>query len=319
MLTDMASKLFADLFDDEAMRRARAGVWPADAWRAIEQMGLPFALVPEAQGGFGIAVPDALGLVRLSGFHALPLPLAETMIANRLLAQAGLPLADGPATILPRADQRAPWARDAAVLVAETAEGGIARVTGWHQGTPGVNLAQMPRDGVQSGWQVAQAGQAAEPMRLLAAAVRGIQIAGALQKLLALTIAHVSERQQFGRPLSKFQAVQHELAKIASEAAAAGAAADMVAEAIAEERDLTLPVAAARVRTGEAVGTAVAIAHQLHGAIGFTREHRLHWYTTALWSWRDEYGGHNHWTQLLGQAALRAGPSGYWAFLTEAA
>ncbi|MET0369857.1 MAG: acyl-CoA dehydrogenase family protein, partial [Sphingobium sp.] len=120
--------------------------------------------------------------------------------------------------------------------------------------------------------------------------------------------------------LSKFQAVQHDLARLGGEVAAAGAAADMAVEALAgDPARATLPIAAAKARTGEAASIAVNIAQQLHGAIGFTQEHRLHWYTTALWSWRDEYGGQRYWTDLLGRAAIDAGGAGFWPILTEAA
>jgi acyl-CoA dehydrogenase len=54
----------------------------------------------------------------------------------------------------------------------------------------------------------------------------------------------------------------------------------------------------------------------MHGAIGFTREHRLHLYTTSLWTWRDEFGGQVFWARQLGQAALAAGGTGYWPMVT---
>ena len=320
MLIDTAERLFADLLDDEAMRRARAGEWLADVWAAVEEMGLPLALVPEDSGGFGIAGADALALIRLAGRHALPLPLPETMIANLAFAQAGLPLAEGPAAFLPAEGGRVPWGRHVTTLAAERPNGAIARVTGMSVEAEALDLAGMPRDTL--GWDDEAAQQGARsgvPLQILGGAMRSLQIAGALERVLALTIGHVSERRQFGRELVKFQAIQHELARLAEETAAAGAAADMAAEAILSGGEATLPVAAARIRSGEAVGTATGIAHQLHGAIGFTQEHRLHWYTTSLWSWRDDYGGQHHWSQLLGGAAIEAGGAGFWNFVTEAA
>jgi len=264
MLRDAAGRLFADLAEDWRDESAAAA---ERAWAAIDEMGLPLALVPEDAGGFGLATEDALGLIRLAGQHALPVPLAETMVANRLRAEAGMQLADGPTTF---------------------AAGDFA-VTSGHSAL------------------------------LWGAAMRSLQIAGALETILRLTILHTSERQQFGKPLSKFQVLQHSIAQLGAEVAAASAAADMATEAIAGSGDAQLPIAAARVRLGEAVGIATAIAHQLHGAIGFTKEHQLHRFTTQAWRWRDEFGGHVYWSQLLGRAALAAGGSGYWAFVTEAA
>ena len=98
-------------------------------------------------------------------------------------------------------------------------------------------------------------------------------------------------------------------------ALAAGALASLAAEALA--RGDVLGVAAGSLRAREAAGTGAGIATQMHGAIGFTREHALHLYTTSLWTWRDEFGGQVYWGKLLGQAALAAGGDGYWPMVTD--
>ena len=130
-----------------------------------------------------------------------------------------------------------------------------------------------------------------------------------------MTLEHTATRVQFGKPLQKNQVVQHELAKLAGELACATAAADLAAEALA--RGDLLGVAAGSLRAREAAGNGAAIATQMHGAIGFTREHRLHLYTTSLWTWRDEFGGQVHWATLLGRAARDAGEAGYWPMVTS--
>lgn len=337
MLVEAADRLFADRIDDNAMRAARAGEWQGAAWNAIVEMGLPLALVDEAAGGFGVEAGDALALVRLAGRHALPLPLAETMLANHALGRAGLPLATGAAALIDGAGltiaadgdtwrvtgtvTRVPWARDIATLVVIDGDRTFPLRAGFTITARATNLAQMPRDTLVVDARCEATGPADGLSPLLGGAtIRSLQIAGALERVLELTIAHVSDRVQFGRPLAKFQAVQHELAQLGGEVAAAGAAADMAVEAFAgDPARALLGLAAARVRTGEAASTAVAIAQQLHGAIGFTVEHRLHWFTTALWSWRDEYGGQHHWADTLGRATLAAGGADFWRFVTEAA
>ena len=90
--------------------------------------------------------------------------------------------------------------------------------------------------------------------------------------------------------------------------------ADLAAEAL--ERGDPLGVAAGSLRAREAAGNGASIATQMHGAIGFTREHRLHLYTTALWTWRDEFGGQVLWATMLGKAAVAAGGDGYWPMVT---
>lgn len=335
LVLEMAERLFSEHFDDAAMRDARSGHWPAAAWDSVALMGLPLALLKEEEGGFGLDPAEACALVRLAGSHALPLPLAETMVANAALASAGLAPASGVAAIVPAeaglalADgritgtaARVPWGANAETLVVEVMAEGVRQIAkiekGWAVQNSGGNMAGMPRDMLHVDADAFEIADAQGPaLQHLGAAIRTIQIAGGLERILALTAAHVSEREQFGRALSKFQAVQHELAKLASEAAAASAAADMAAEIFTGAPLNAL--AAARIRSGEAVGIAASIAQQLHGAIGFTEEHRLHFFTTALWSWRDEYGGQARWTQMLGQAALAQPGEDFWSFLTEAA
>ena len=101
ILVDTAQRFFADHITPEALNRAESGAWLAEAWAALEELGLPLALVPEEAGGFGVEMVDALGLVRIAGSHAAPVPLAETMLAAWLLAKAGLGLPSGPSSIAP--------------------------------------------------------------------------------------------------------------------------------------------------------------------------------------------------------------------------
>ena len=153
------------------------------------------------------------------------------------------------------------------------------------------------------------------------AAVRAQQMAGALEHILDQSVQWSLDRVQFGRPIAKFQAVQHNLAQLAGEVAAAGAAADGAAEAIARHgigSEMTeAEVAIAKVRVGEAAGTGAAIAHQVHGAMGFTYEHSLHHATRRLWSWREEFGNEAHWADRLGRMVAARGADALWPFVTR--
>jgi len=60
-------------------------------------------------------------------------------------------------------------------------------------------------------------------------------------------------------------------------------------------------VAVAKSRIGDAVGISTEIAHQVHGAMGYTKEHVLNHRTRRLWSWRDEFGGERVWHEVLGR------------------
>lgn len=348
MLRETASKLFSEHCGTKELREAEQGIWPAALWHAIEEAGLHRALVPEEAGGFGVAIPDALSLVRVAGEHALPVPLAETMLASWLAAGAGLEVPDGPLTVAPVANGEAlslaragagwrvegtagriPWGRTKDIGVALLAEhAGQAHVAllppGSFTVSPDENLAREPRDTLTLGVDLeasavrpAARGIGARELRAVGAALRSLQIAGALMRIAAISTQYAQERVQFGRPIGKFQAVQHNLAVLAGQTAAAIAASDLAAEAVADGVRL-LPIAAAKSRTGEAAGIGAAIAHQVHGAIGFTFEHNLHFSTKRLWSWRDEFGNETEWNRFVGRHVAAAGADRLWEEITAA-
>ena len=339
LLRETAERLFAREITPAVLRQADGGAWPEAAWTAVETAGLSRALVVEEDG---VPVADALGLLQVAGAHAVPLPLAETMLAGWLLGTAGLPVPDGPLTVAPVADEtlrlrrddgawhvsgratRVPWARHAVAAAVLAEHAGAPHVVLLHAGgwrtEPGANLAGEPRDTMEIATavdQVAPLGLPAEALRAMGAVARAQQIAGALRALTAMTTTYAQERSQFGRPIGKFQAVQQNLALLAAQAAAATAAADLGAEAAADGLRLA-PIAAAKALAGEAAGIGAAIAHQVHGAIGFTQEHRLHFLTRRLWSWRDEFGNEAVWQLRLGAQMMAAGADGLWAALIAA-
>jgi alkylation response protein AidB-like acyl-CoA dehydrogenase len=185
---------------------------------------------------------------------------------------------------------------------------------------PGANVAREPRDTLRLNGSVLSAAPAAvtpSTLKAAGAAIRTQQIAGALTRLIEITTQYAQDRVQFGRPIGKFQAVQQNLAVLAGQAAAAVAGADIAAEAVADGIRI-LPIAAGKARAGEAAGVGASIAHQIHGAIGFTFEHSLHFLTRRLWSWRDEFGNDAAWNLLLGRHMAAAGADRLWAEITAA-
>jgi acyl-CoA dehydrogenase len=336
LLTETASRLFRDL------AAAKRDTWRIEGWSAIEAAGLHLALLPEQAGGFGVTIADALGLLRIAGETALAQPLAETMIAIAVIAEAGLAIPAGPLSIaaaegatlalrrhgtswhLTGEVPRVPWGSCvAAVALSALAEGRpMAAVVpaGHFTAEPATNLAGEPRDTLRFDTilpekSVAPARIGAAELRALGAAARCQQIAGALAHITAMSVAYAQERVQFGRPIGRFQAVQQSLATLAGHAAAAAAAADCAADAIFPDLR-RLSIAAAKSRAGEAAGAGAAIAHQIHGAMGFTQEHSLHRYTSRLWSWRDEFGHEAAWNRDLGHHLAAAGPARLWAEIT---
>jgi alkylation response protein AidB-like acyl-CoA dehydrogenase len=145
-------------------------------------------------------------------------------------------------------------------------------------------------------------------------------MAGAMGQALALSIEHVNTRQQFGRPLGKFQAVQQSLAVMACEVRAVEAAAAALAARLdATNLDASaadFEMAAAKLRANRAVGVVTAVAHQVHGAIGFTEEYDLNRVTIPLMRWRSAHGNDAYWAQRLGRQVAGLGGRGLWEAMT---
>ena len=197
------------------------------------------------------------------------------------------------------------------------------------QTTPGTNLAGLPCDAVELAGPVkgADGADAAALLMQLGALARSVQIAAALRRCQDLSVSYARQRRQFGRALADLPVIQQELAALAGEVAAADAASSAAVTAVAAEAASTglmtptgtaaRAVATAKVRAGLAATAGARSAHQLHGAIGITREYELHVHTRSLWAWRDEYGAERSWAQRLGEAA-RLAPDGLWASLVPA-
>jgi acyl-CoA dehydrogenase len=252
-----------------------------------------------------------------------------------MLELAAVPLPPGAGCLIPIQAQatirdgvsvqasRVPWARWASNFVVVAADGAGSRVcvvdASGAEIVPGYNLVGEPRDTVRlENARVVNAGAVDLPvtdcldrMRELGALARSVQMAAALATVLDISVQYCTGRTQFGRPLSAFQAVQQELAILAGEVEAASAATAGALTSVAEGWSRA-PVAVAKIRTAGAAGVASQIAHQLHGAIGITREYLLHDYTLALWSWREEYGPEAEWSAALAEDLGAAGPVDIW-------
>ncbi len=315
MLRDTVDGVFAELGATAIIRTN---------WPQIEELGLPALLLPEETGGFGGTWQDALIVFRLTGFHVLALPVAEAAIAARLAAGTCL---EGRGTIADHADGKiagerftgtvrgAVMSEGAAFIAAPAPDGGtllLACVDGKRTGGRD-NLAGEARDS----WQFEDAPfhRSAADVFQLGAFARVAQIAGLLDSALAISVGYVNDRQQFGRPLGKFQAVQQSLASFACEVAAANCAAMGLAAAL-DRNDAEYEVAAAKLRANRAVGAGTAIAHQVHGAIGFTQDYHLHPRTRRLWSARSEFGGDSLWAGRLGARTAAAGAGRFWSDIT---
>ena len=101
IVADTAARILADLADPQAINQAKNGAWKEPLWQALTNAGLPLAWVPERLGGSGASLAEGFAILGVAGRFALAVPLAETLAAGWLLAQAGLEAPAAPITAAP--------------------------------------------------------------------------------------------------------------------------------------------------------------------------------------------------------------------------
>jgi acyl-CoA dehydrogenase len=357
LIAETAARILRHHCDPQTLNSCAGDDWQGPAWAALEPARPPLAWVPEHLGGAGVGLEDGFGLLSLAGRYAVPLPLAETLLAGWLLARGEIAVPPGMLTCAPtrrgdklrlaaegtlsgrlRAVPFAKIAKHLAVLAQrEDGKGDaialieLAKVrVADGRSIAGEALNTVSLEAVRPvATRDAPAGLDAESLLAMGAAARAMQMSGALAAVLDIAVAYANERVAFERPIAKFQAVQHNLARLAGEAAAAMAAAGSAANAMASagaaprlatpdfDAALFLEVAAAKIRVGEAAGVGAGIAHQVLGAIGFTREHVLHRFTQRLWAWRDDFDNESAWAVRLGTLIAARGSEGLWPLLAS--
>ena len=347
IVAETARRIFADLADPQTLNSATDDGWKQPLWETLTGAGLTLAWVPEQFGGSGASLADGFEILGVAGRFALAVPLAETLLAGWLLSRGDISSPAGAMTVAPaRPGDRiafdpdgtlsgvargVPFAGDAkhlAVLASGGAGASIALVeAGACRLTAGRTLAGDASDVVTFDRAravhvaPAPAGFDQTSLMLMGAVARSVETAGALEAILSLSVRYANERVAFERPIGKFQAVQHNLARLAGEVAAAvtaaGSAADTIAQAAGFDDAVFLEAASAKIRSAEAAEQGVAIAHQVHGAIGFTKEHILHRFTLRLLSWRDDFGNESHWAVALGNHVAALGADELWPLIAS--
>jgi acyl-CoA dehydrogenase len=332
-VVDMMDAVFAEYRESHPPTEIQRDV---ELWRRLNELGLVRLTGPEQSGGSGAGWDEAAELLAAAVRHGVRIPLAEhDLLACWLLEAAGMAVDGAVRTVCVLDELRqagdVPWVTGAERVVVVWQADGEYRVADADVAalriTAGANLIGEPRDAVavETG---TLADLASAPvtstlvaeLRLKCALVRAIQVCAALDRILELSVEHAISRIQFGRTLSRFQAVQNLISDIAAEAALARAATEAALSAAVASAwsadNLEFLVAVARSCTGHAAPVVVRNAHQVHGAIGTTREHRLHEFTRAALAWRSEFGSVRYWDDQVTGAALRAGSDGLWKLIT---
>ena len=347
IVAGVAARIFADFADPQTINRDKGDAWKAPFWRALSDAGLPLTWVPEQLGGSGASLADGFAVLGVAGRFAVAVPLAETMMAGWLLARARLEAPDGAMTIAPaRPLDRiilgkdgtlngrvpgVPFASDVQHIaaLAESEAGAVVALVAAKDcridkgNTPAGDASNVVIfDHVKPlHHSPAPAGFDRAALMLMGSVTRSVQTAGALEAILSLSVAYANERVAFERPIGKFQAVQQNLARLAGEVAAAlavsGSAADTLAQDTAFDDPAFLEAVSAKIRCAEAATEGASIAHQVFGAIGFTREHVLHRFTLRLLAWRDDFGNESYWAAELGRYVARQGADEFWPLVAS--
>jgi acyl-CoA dehydrogenase len=309
--------------------------WDPELWQVLEDNGMTLLSTDQVDGSPGGDLRDVAVVLRAAGARSAPVPLAEKILGGLLLAQFGIAIPTGPLAVCVSTEvkcepthlgwrltggiPRVPWARcahsiiiighcDGAEYLAQLEPSAVSL-------RPGRNLAEEPRDDVTVDDLVLSDRFMQVPdgtvkwTRLYGALFRSLLMSGAAERALELTVAHTLERNQFGRPIAQLQAVQQQVAELAGEVAALRIASDAAIDVCAQTEDIgerIMAIGSAKGQAGRTAGVVTRVAHQMHGAIGLTREHQLRLSTTRLWSWRDEWGNEGEWWSEVGSLLLES-------------
>lgn len=308
-----ARRLFNDIFDDAAARDHADGRDATD-WSQCVEAGFVHALLDDDRGGIGLGLNEYFSTALAAGACASPLPVVHTALFLKLLSStcsAEVSLPDGPITFAERLVEHegnlrgvdVPWAQVSRWAVASTAHG-VWLLPIDRQSSDARTMVCVGTTPAQ--WQTAGAMPLAvngDQVRAIAATGYAALLAGVLERMLAMTLQYAGQRQQFGKPIGKFQAIQQQISAMAERVVAARMAAEIGFNDAAFAGRMEA-LAVGKAITSEVVPLAASVSHAVHGAIGVTHEYALHRYTLAAHRWRMAAGAEAHWRRVLGARVL---------------
>ncbi|WP_433794914.1 acyl-CoA dehydrogenase family protein [Actinoplanes sp. CA-252034] len=297
----------------EAVRGLLGGQIAADGlWaRLCKEIGVAGLTVPEEYGGSGATLGEAAVVLEELGRVLSPAPMPGTVLAAHALLGSGDD--DARARLLPGL-----CSGERTVSVAWRGSGTVSAdglVSGVFRDVPAADVVLVVIDGalyeVDGGIEIAAtldltrrfgtlrldgvagrrlAGAAPELLDLACVSLAAEQL-GTAERALELTVAHVRQRHQFGRPIGSFQVLQHRLAEAYVRVQAARSAAETAVQAVVDgSADAPLLAAAAKVTCSETVRAVAAEMVQMHGGIAITWEHDAHRYLRRAWTTAQMFG-----------------------------
>ena len=278
---------------DKLRELAEAGEYDAAIWKEMCELGWSGIFVDEEYEGQGLGVVELVILLEEMGYALAPSPFLSNAAAGLVIQHAGseeqkrkwLPgIASGetPAALGEIKDGRAPLvadADDAAIIVlfdcdtATVVERSAADVEKVDTIDSTRKFASVSADGGE-----ALDGDVQGGLDRVATAISA-ELVGLAQRTMDLAVDYSKERKQFDRPIGAYQAVSHRCAQMLMEVESARALTYFAAYAAESEPDeLSLAASAAKAYASDAGWRVSASSLQVHGGIGFTWEHDLHFF-----------------------------------------
>jgi alkylation response protein AidB-like acyl-CoA dehydrogenase len=286
-IKDTAKQFLASRFKPDVVRElAEAGRYEDALWTEVSELGWPGIAIDEQFGGQGLGMVELIVLCEELGFACAPLPFLANAAAGIAIESAGsdaqkeryLPgIASG--------EGRGAIGDDAVVMDSEGAEVIVLFGADGPRLVPADGAALEPLDLIDQtrrysrltagdGEPLEGDAEAASNRMIIAVAA---ELVGLGQRAMDMAVEYAKEREQFGRPIGAYQGVSHACAKMlydVEEARSLTYAAAWAADA--EPESLPLAAAMAKARASEAAWDVCKASIQVHGGIGFTWEHDLH-------------------------------------------
>ena len=286
-IKDTAKQFLASRFKPEVVRElAEASRYDDALWTEVSELGWPGIAIDEQYGGQGLGMVELIVLCEELGYACAPLPFLANAAAGIAIESAGsdaqkekyLPgIASGEGHGAIGDDAVVIDAEGAAVIVLFGADG--PRLV------PAADAALEPLDLIDQTRRYSRLtagdgepleGDAESASNRMIVAVAA-ELVGLGQRAMDMAVEYAKEREQFGRPIGAYQGVSHACAKMlydVEEARSLTYAAAWAADA--EPESLPLAAAMAKSRASEAAWDVCKASIQVHGGIGFTWEHDLH-------------------------------------------
>ena len=291
-----ARELLTERFKPERMRElAEAGEYDDAVWKELCELGWPGIFIEEEHGGQGLGTVELIILMEELGYALAPLPFLSNAAAGLVLDAAGsdeqkerwLP---GIASGETRGTVGILKDDGEAKLVPDADSAGVILLLG-HEGARIVERGEAevePVDTMDATRRFARVrgGEAGEPLEgdripgvSRVAAALAAELTGVAQKAMEMAVGYARDRKQFGRPIGSYQAVSHSCAQMLLETEGARSASCYAAWC-GDSQPATLPLAAcmAKAYASDAGWRVCTAALQVHGGIGFTWEHDLHFF-----------------------------------------